>query len=450
METVNFDPKMKEREKIELLVRAIEENRVDLVQQAVQILTPKKLSSLQLNVKLVQAVAGNHNIEDDVLELLDSMKLLNRHNLISCLDESRNYKAMCWLLRDRESIELTEMNLPDGYIRAGKGGNNIRSCAGMLSKIAWGGLAGKLADLDIAYILRNERPRHSHEGGNIFRAALRDERASLEDMVKLSEVIWDPATYRLMYDNLSDEEIRIETIKGIKPLITIILTDESEDLKYARKIQQIASASPKLKAALDQYWKLPQEILLANHPGRWSPQDTIIISLRLPGIPAPADRDLLDCAIRCGADWVHRAIIGGGELAGEIWRRLKKDDGALLAGFIRGLPPTKAHKYVSAVISNVGKDWKDAQGRGLGHYFLRAADNPTAELLKSIARTKVGLELLSQNDENGKAAISFLENNEYWKPQFKLDLLEKVKYKLLRNIANRQPIERKAPPRPRF
>lgn len=273
----------------------------------------------------------------------------------------------------------------------------------------------------------------------------------MEDMARLAEVIWSADTYRLMRPDMSDELIKESMTKGAMMLFRRILNDNSTTLEGAARIERMAQLSPNLAQAMHQYWKLPNEFFLKKHPGKWSYEDLDKLSSALPGLGSPKHRDLLDCAIRLGSDWVVDALMASGPLHNQIIDRLENDDGPLMASLILSFEPTQAHNYIPKLVKTFGTKWKDSRGRGLGHYIVRASNYPTVNVLRVLLRTKAGVELLAETD-GGKTALSYLQEREGWDGSKKInsELIQRAKRKILDSISAKPNIDRDKRPNIKF
>ena len=429
-----FDKNTSKAQALDALYGALEVGDVSIVKLASDFLWNKNPCSPGTADKVSARMAEIQNIPSQALDILDEYGVINRAVLIGGGQKQQNKSILGWLLKDPESILLAETN--GNETRMTSNGGQRQSCLMLLTQLVRCGGAAEAADLELDFIFRDLDMQPETVAEMLYLGATFTDNNSNSGIAALTEVIWSPETYHLMRPGMNDTQIDMSLTKGCKGVIRQVLNDDDPSLSTALRVETIAELSPRLAQAMQKYWKLPVEFLTKEHAGKWSYEDHSKLQKSLPGIAPPEHNDLLDCAIRVGAPWVEDALMAEGLLHNEVIRRLKNDNGPLMAGLILGFRPPEVHLYTSRLIKKVGEDWKDSKGRGLGHYIIRACNYPTENLLRALLRTKSGVKLLSEMDD-GQTALSFLEAHEEWKSgtKSKTDLIQRAKRKVLEHIS---------------
>lgn len=428
--------KIKKTQLVDFLCENVAENRSHLVMEVLNSLSKSQLESPKTKDKIVDALTKNREVDHAILDMLEGKKLIERRHLIIQMRALRNYSAAAWLLRDRENIQLAEINAPDNIYRKNNDGKPIRSVAKLVQEMVYQGRAAEVATLDIGWIFRNHAVMRDHDIAVIFKDAMRCNSNTPEDISKLAEKLWDPATWTLMHPDKTEKQLKELLVQSCHVVVKHVIHDKTENYTAGKFVERVLQHSPRLAKAMEEYWLQPQEYLRKIHPGRWTHIDHEKIETVLPGIKPIVYRDLLDCAIWSGAYWVVDAIGKPGKLHDELFRRLNEDDGPLMAGILHSIHPADYANHMVSFIKLISPQWCDTQGRGLGHYLVKAGNGITVSSLAHIARHKRGLDLLSQ-EVNGETPICFLERHEDWKSKNKTQLLDNLKHRLLTHIATK-------------
>lgn len=437
-----LDKNTSKTQALSALYGALEGGDVSVVKLASDFLWNKKTCSSGTADKISERIAEIKNVPSQALDILDEYRVINRAILIERAQKKQNKNIIGWLLKDQESILLAEIN--GNETRMTNNGGQRQSCLMLLMQLVRCGGAAEAADLELDFIFRDLDMQPETVAEMLYLGATFTDNNSNSGIAALTEVIWSPETYHLMRPGMNYTQIDMSLTRGCKGVIRQVLNDDDPSLSTALRVETISELSPRLAQAMQKYWKLPVEFLTNEHAGKWSYDDHLKLQKSLPGIDPPKHNDLLDCAIRVGAPWVEDALMAEGLLHNEVIRRLKNDNGPLMAGLILGFRPPEVHLYTSRLIKEVGEDWKDSKGRGLGHYIIRACNYPTENLLRTLLRTKSGVKLLSEMDD-GQTALSFLEDHEEWKggTKSKADLIQRAKRKVLGSISLNTQVSRK-------
>lgn len=389
---------------LEFLCQAIAEQDLDGVRKAGERLS-KPLSAIADRRVMEALIEANWPrevadvlLEDGILDLSAAIKIMRDKN---------RWEGLLWMCKDEQGIALAEKRAGMPLTGPGRADTNPRTISHFFiaALSAQPSLMGQVADLDVARILRfaeGGRYGDSHKGLSWLPQG--PVQANNPDYVKLVDALFDWRVAKSVWNDLGDEQIREKWAAGAEFLTGKAL--HTENLADIAALESLLAQSPNARACWEAYWTCNKQLDIDTcYPITHTNRAKEIVRGDWNG-----DGDILGLALRTHSRWAVAALGKEGALPQALYGKLRQ--GRHLYWFLGGLEP-KQTDILDQLVHRIGLDWRDDQGRSVGHIIAAAGPGDRKVLSWLRNHPSVG-ELLLTADHQGHTPLDLLRKGSQW------------------------------------
>lgn len=389
---------------LDVLCQAIEEHDIDGVRRGVERLA-KPLSAIA-DRRVVEALI-EANWPGAVANVLLEEGVLEHNAAIKAMRDTSRWEGLLWMCKDEAGITLAEKKVGIPLTGPGRANTNPRTISQFFipALSAQPSLMGQVAKLDVARILRfaeGGRFGNPHKGLDWLPQG--PVQADNPDYVKLVDALFDVRVAQSVWAGLDEAKIREKWATGGEFFAGKALY--TENLAEIAALEHLLAQSPNARACWEAYWTCDKQrdidtVSPITHNNR--AKDIV-------GDDWTGDGDILGLALRTHSCWVMDALGKDGALPQALYNKLRQERHVY---WFLGNLDAKQTDILDQLVRGVGLEWKDDQGRGLGH-AIAAAGPGDRKILSWLRNHPQAGELLLATDHQGSTPLDLLRKGAQW------------------------------------
>jgi hypothetical protein len=351
-----------------------------------------------------------------MLQTMEQQDRLPLWALVETMQKHSNWSAFPWLCRDADAEKRLDKVL--GRQRGGGVRDTFRrhwtspTFLEQIPNLDLPRLFDKAGDLSQIGI-----PQVSSGLMNCLR-----QNTNVEDRQRLAKALdclFAPEMAKAVWKQLTPSSQRRERALMVDNLVWQMVGQK--DTKLLEEMEETLKLAPNLRSAWKDYWNPPGEPWAVDAGGMRTPftykhfgsvnGDQLDKNMGIQWTPALC---LMDLLMSRPDGWIADSLCKTGPVADQVYDYLRTGD--RLAKLVNKLTPNSFLDAMPHLIDRLGVDWRDGEGRTLGHVFVMAPTRVGRHMVQRLLRDPRGQGLLEQPDKHGRTAIDAMRSCSNWQP----------------------------------